>query len=255
MKRMIPTILGCAVVASAAISATAAEVPAVLQWSRRVELAVPVAGVVQKVNADVGDSVRRGQVLVALRAGGPSAQVAESNANALRAREELAEAKRDLGRTQELFDRTVIATTELDQAKLRHARALAQAQEAQARVQQARETVGDYQIRAPFDGIVIARNVEPGQAVSGQLQPAPLLVMAKAGEMIAKFAASAEQANALRRDQAVTVVANGKSYAGRIARIGWEPISPNGPAAYPSEAVFPVNPLLRAGSPAKVLIP
>lgn len=255
MNLIAPSLLGLIAVVSAAVPAMAAEVPAVLQWSRRVELSVPVAGVVQRVNADVGDPVRRGQVLVSLHAGAQSAQVSESNASALRAREELAEAKRDLGRTQELFDRTVIATTELDQAKLRYARASAQAQEAHARVRHARELVGDYQIRAPFDGIVVARNVEPGQAVSGQLQPAPLMVLAKAGEMVAKFAASVDQANALRRNQSVTVIANGKSYPGRIARVGWEPLAANGPAAYPLEAVFPVSPLLRAGSPAKVIVP
>ena len=33
----------------------AAEVPALLQWSQRVELSSPVSGVVQAVQVDVGD--------------------------------------------------------------------------------------------------------------------------------------------------------------------------------------------------------
>ena len=44
----------------------AADVPATLQWSQRVELTTPVSGIVKAVSVDVGDTVKKGQVLLTL---------------------------------------------------------------------------------------------------------------------------------------------------------------------------------------------
>ena len=95
----------------------AADVTALLQWSQRVELSSPVSGVVQAVQVDVGDQVKKGQTLLSLDSASYQAIVAENRAAMSRYSEEMAEAKRDLERTNELYERTVIATVELDQAK------------------------------------------------------------------------------------------------------------------------------------------
>jgi len=97
----------------------AADVPATLQWSQRVELSPPVSGVVQAVNVEVGDLVKKGQVLLTLDSTAYQARVAENQSEITRLNAEVEEAKRDLDRVQELYQRTVVSTTELDQAKLR----------------------------------------------------------------------------------------------------------------------------------------
>ena len=98
----------------------AAEVQATLQWSQRVELSTPVSGVVQAVNVEVGDTVKRGQVLLTLDSTAYQARVAENQSELTRLNAEAEEAKRDLDRVQELYARTVVATAELlNQAKLR----------------------------------------------------------------------------------------------------------------------------------------
>ncbi len=140
----------------------------------------------QTVNVAVGERVRQGQVLLRLDERIYAGRVDEAAAMVARNKEDAAEAQRDLKRVQELYDRTVISVSELDQAKLRQARAAAQLKESQARQRQEQKNREDTLLRAPFDAVVVARQVEPGQAVAATLQPQSLLVVARAGEMLAR---------------------------------------------------------------------
>ena len=236
-------------------AALATDVAAILQWSQRVEMALPVSGVVQSVSVNVGDSVRKGQPLLRLDMTAFEAKVAESRAAAGRLKADLAEARRDLERVQELYNRTVIATSELDQAKLRHARAKGLYEEALARLKQEGKNLEDAVMRAPFDAYVVGREVEPGQVVASSLKPQTLLVLAKAGEMLARFKLYDTQITQLKPNQAVTVEANGQSYQGKISVIGLEPLPGKDEAVYPVDVVFYPKTQMRAGTPVKVRLP
>lgn len=239
-------------------AAGAAEVPAVLQWSQRVELSPPVSGVVQAVNAMPGERVRKGQALLQLDDRGYAARSEESAAAVTRQQEIAAEAGRDLKRVQELYDRTVISTSELDQAKLRQARAAAQLREAQARHRQEAKNRADSVLRAPFDALVVARMVEPGQAVAAGLQPQALLVLARAGEMIARAQVSEEQLNSLTAGQEVDVAVGALHFRGKVKSAGLEPAArdKNGSPLYALEVLFaPGEKVLRAGSQASLTLP
>ena len=235
--------------------AWALDVPAVLQWSQRVELSPRVSGVVETVEARVGDRVKKGQVLLALDGRIYQARLDESQAALKRQREDTVDAKRDLGRMQELYDRTVISISELEQAKLRYAKAAAQANEASARVGLERKNADDTVLRAPFDAVVVDRRVEPGQNLVVQLQAQPVLVLAKAGEMLARFRLYDNQIDKLRVGQAVTVVAGGKSYPGTIRTLGLEPVMTKDGPTYPADVVFRTEDTLRAGAAATVKLP
>lgn len=243
------------VLSMAALAAQAADVAATLQWSQRVELSPRVSGIVREVGVNVGDRVKKGQPLLALDAVLYEARVAESRAAVARFTEEAAEAKRDLGRTQELYDRTVISTSELDQARLRHARAGAQLDGARARLRVAQKNLADSVLRAPFDAVVVARRVEPGQSVAVDLQPQALLVLAKAGEMTARFKMSANQIGSVKVGQAVTVKTGKQEYPATLKTLGLEAVKEKDGANYEADAVFAVKELLRAGTVATVRLP
>lgn len=233
----------------------AADVPATLQWSQRAELSVPVSGVVQSVNVEVGERVKKGQVLLALDSAILQAKVAEGQATISRLVAEAAEAKRDLDRVQELHDRTVVATAELDLSKLKLVRAESLLAEARASLRQQLKMLADSSVRAPFDAVVVARQVEPGMSVAAGLQPQTLLVLARAGEMIARLQLNAGQIDSLKVGQAVTVVAGGQSYAGKIKSLGLEPVKAGDVAVYQADVVFPSREQLRAGGSAVVKLP
>jgi RND family efflux transporter MFP subunit len=239
-------------------AAQATEVPAVLQWSQRVELSTPVSGVVQTVSVAVGERVRQGQVLLRLDEQLYAGRVEEAAAMVARNREDAAETQRELKRVQELYDRTVISISELEQARLRHARTTAQLKESQARQKQAQKNREDTLLRAPFDAVVVARQVEPGQAVAATLQPQSLLVVARAGEMLARSQVQETQLANLKVGQEVDVSVGKQRFRGKVRTMGLEPTTrdKSGLPLYPLDVIFvPGETQLRAGAAATLNLP
>jgi RND family efflux transporter MFP subunit len=233
----------------------AADIQATLQWSQRVELSTPVSGTVQTVNAEVGDMVKKGQVLLSLDSSTYQDRVAESRSEITRLNAEAAEDKRDLDRVLELYDRAVVSTTELDQAKLRLIRSQSALSEARARLRQNQKALDDTSIRAPFDAVVVLRQAEPGLNVAAGLQPQMLLTLARSGEMIARMHLSSPQMDKLTTGQTLTVSVSGINYTGKIKMLGLEPIKIKEEWVYPVDVVFPSKEPLRAGAAALVKLP
>jgi RND family efflux transporter MFP subunit len=233
----------------------AADIQATLQWSQRVELSSPVSGVVQAVNVEVGDLVKKGQVLLTLDSTAYQAGVAGSQSEITRLNAEAEEAKRDLVRVQELYQRTVVSTTDLDQAKLRLVKSQSMLAEARARLRQNQKALDDTSLRAPFDAVVVIRQAEPGQSVAAGLQPQMLLTLARSGEMIARVLLSSPQMDKLKTGQTLTVGVAGINHTGKIKTLGLEPIKIKEEWLYPVDVVFPTKEPLRAGAPAQLTLP
>lgn len=153
---------------------------AVPTWAAdRVQLTTPVSGVVKEVYVQVGQRVKKGDKLLALDDTRLKAHVMEAEAAVTRFKQEAEEADRDLKRAEELYERGVSSTTEFDAAKLRHARATANATEADARLIIARKDLEDSVLKAPFDGVVRSREAEPGMYVPAKLDPPTLIILGK----------------------------------------------------------------------------
>jgi RND family efflux transporter MFP subunit len=238
-----------------AIPAQAAELAAVLQWEQRLELSTPVSGVVKIVNVSEGERVKKGQILLQLDDAILSSRVDEAGAAITRLKEDAAEAKRDMARVQELFDRGVNSSTELDQARLRLTTFSGKLAEAQARHKRETRQREDATLKAPFDAIIVSRLAQPGQVVAAELKPQPLLIVAKAGEMLARAALPESQLDGVKVGQATTVTVGKQTFRGSIRSISLEPASrdKNGDAVYWMLAAFdPGETLLRSGMKATV---
>jgi multidrug resistance efflux pump len=168
---------------------------------------------------------------------------------------EVEEAKRDLDRVQGLYQRTVVSTTDLDQAKLRVVNSLSMLAEARARLRLNQKALDETSIRAPFDAVVVLRQAEPGLSVAAGLQPQMLLTLARSGEMIARTHLSSPQMDKLKTGQTLTVSVAGINYNGKIKTLGLEPIKINEESVYPVDVIFSSKETLRAGSPALVKLP
>jgi RND family efflux transporter MFP subunit len=236
-----------------AFPAAAANVEALVQWSQRTELAMPVSGAVASVAVNAGERVARGQVLVALDDAPFLAAVQEAEALLARRKLERDEAARDARQAQELYDRTVLSTVELDNAKMKLARAEAGYKEARAALDRARYRQRVSTLRAPFDAVVLSRHAEPGQAIAAGLKPPVLLVIAAAGEYLAQARVSVERVSGLKVGQALSVVAGGKTYAAKIRAIAHEPAG--GKEPYVLDAVFNTADALHAGQSARIQLP
>lgn len=142
-----------------------------------VELTTRVSGVVDTVLVRPGQRVQKGAPLLRLDRTVLRARVAEAEAEYARAEADEADAKREAVRAQELFDRTVSSTTELEAATLRHARARAMLAAAEARRTIARKDLSDAELKAPFAGTVKAVPGGPGSVVTADCQPKPLVIL------------------------------------------------------------------------------
>jgi RND family efflux transporter MFP subunit len=233
----------------------AADIQAILQWSHRVELSTPVSGVIQAVNVEVGNKVKMGQLLLSLDTTSYQARVDANRSEITRLVAEADEAKRDLDRIQELYERTVTSTADLDETKLRLVNDQSKLAEARARLRENQRALDDASIRAPFDAIVIVRLAEPGQSVAAGLQSQMLLTLAKSGEMIARMHLTAPQMVNLKAGQAVTVRVSGISYDGKIKTLGLEPSINKDESVYPVDVIFKSKEILRAGTQALVILP
>jgi Multidrug resistance efflux pump len=142
-----------------------------------VELTTRVSGVVESVLVEPGQRVAKGSVLLRLDDTVLRARLDEATAEAARAQADADDAGREQGRAQELFDRTVSSSSELEAAALRLARAQAALAAAQARLAIARRNLADAELRAPFDGVVKSVPGAPGSVVAADCQPRTLVVL------------------------------------------------------------------------------
>lgn len=133
--------------------------------NEQVTLAAPVTERVVRLNFDDGDFITRGQIVAVLAAGQENAQLAEAGA-----RER--EAKQQLDRLSALRARGFATKAALDAQTALAAQAGAQAAEARA-------SIGDRVIRAPFSGWVSLRNISAGAVVSAGTEIAQISDISK----------------------------------------------------------------------------
>ncbi|HWR71806.1 MAG TPA: efflux RND transporter periplasmic adaptor subunit [Nitrospirota bacterium] len=130
-----------------------------------VNVAFKIPGRVVALLSDEGKQVARGDKLAVLDRAEYASQVAQNNASLRNAEAQLEKAKKDLERYEILYKKDVIAAQQLDSARTGHDVALAQAQQAAAAVRMSEVRLGDTVIYSPAAGVVLRKNIEPGETV------------------------------------------------------------------------------------------
>ncbi len=215
----------------------------------RVQSAVgfKVAGVLAELDADEGDRIRSGQVLARLQSRDVQAQLAVAKAAVLQARANIVKAQADVlgtsaslsnvqriarrdaslldtgvvSREQAQTDAAAVRVASANRAVARSELAVARAALRSAEAQQAFEqaTLAQYTLRAPYDGRVVARNLELGSMPNpGQ----PVFTLVQAGSVWAVGYVDERLAGRVRVGQPAQIVlrsAPGRPLAGHVARI------------------------------------
>lgn len=172
-----------------------------------VQVSSQISGQIREIHVDFNSTVKEGQLLARIAPEtfehrvrqaeadleAARATVGVQQAELFRAQANLTEAERDAARKQTLVARNFISPSELEKAQTlleaaRAQRAVVEAQarnsaalvkQRQAQLGQAQVDLGRTEIRAPADGIVIKRSVEPGQTVAASLQAPEMFVIAR----------------------------------------------------------------------------
>ena len=167
-----------------------------LEPTNQVDVGSELSGIIKTVEVDYNDAVKVGQILARLDTDKLEAQVLQSKAalessqaQVMQVQATLKEKKAELdrlNRVHELSGGKVPSKYDLDTADAALSRARADEMSAQAQVAKARATLevdetdlAKALIRSPINGIVLSRNVEPGQTVAASLQAPVLFTLAE----------------------------------------------------------------------------
>ncbi len=167
-----------------------------IQPTRSINIGSELSGTVLKVNVDVNDQIKKGQVLVELDPAKLNDQVLRSQAALAAAKAKVdqtaatvTEARASLARLEDVARVSggkVPAKTELDTGRATLDRAIADDASARAGVSDAQAALSTDQInltkssiKAPADGVVLTRAVDPGNAVAASLQAVTLFTVAE----------------------------------------------------------------------------
>ncbi len=173
------------------VSATGTLVP-----TNEVEVGSELSGIIRTVEVDYNDKVKPGQVMARLDNSRLEAEVMKSKAALASSKAKLLSAKADLWKTQRRFLRLrkawekshhkIPSRDEMDNVKAAFESAKASVAVAEAGIQESKATLKVFLtdlsktvIYSPINGIVLTRNVEPGQTVAASLQAPVLFTLAE----------------------------------------------------------------------------
>jgi HlyD family secretion protein len=150
--------------------AISAEAAGVVEPVTTVEVKSKASGEILSIPVESGDYVEQGDLLVQVeqKDARQTLNQAEADLEVARARLKIAESQ--LERANTMMESEIISEQDFEQAELEHANAKAQLVRAEASLEIARERMSETTIRAPINGIIIQRLVEPGQVISSATQ-------------------------------------------------------------------------------------
>ncbi len=213
-----------------------------LQPTNTVDVGSELSGIVDKVYVDDNDAVTKGQLLAQLDLSRLNdavtksrASLAATRAQVLQAQATVAETQATLARFQQVSQLSggkVPSKTEMDSATANMKRASANVASAQASVTQAQAVLqsdetnlGKANIRSPINGVVLSREIDPGQTVAASFQ-APVLF--KLAEDLAKMElrVNVDEADVgqVKAGQKATFSVDawpGREYTAAITRVGY----------------------------------
>ncbi len=212
------------------------------------EMPVGVAGeggLVTRVLVDAGSWVKKGQVLAVVDRS-VQAQTAESLAAQIRVAEADAKlAQANLDRAQQLVGNGFISRADIDQRVATRDQALARVRVAKAQLAETQARNRRLDIRAPEAGLVLARQIEPGQIVSSGSGTLFRMAMDGQFELRTQLSEADVQKLHVGAPAEVTPVGTQTSFKGQVWQVSpvIDPTSRLGIA----RIALPYNPALRPG--------
>jgi RND family efflux transporter MFP subunit len=176
-------------------------------------LSTRLMGSVLQVEFQAGDVVRRGQPLVRIDARDLEAKSAQLEAALAEAQAVHADAELNVRRMRALFADDAAPRAQLDASETGLTRAAAGVSAVRANAMEL-AAMRDYSVvRAPFDGVVVSRMVDPGSfAAPG----APLLVLNDDAHLRIVASATPESVRGLARGQHINATIEGVPVSGRV---------------------------------------
>ncbi|HEX8387551.1 MAG TPA: efflux RND transporter periplasmic adaptor subunit [Sphingomonas sp.] len=202
-------------------------------------------GLVTRVLVEPGQWVRAGQVLATVDRQVQEQGIAQLAAQVTVARADANLAQQELDRAQALVGRGFISKADVDRRTATRDAALARIKVAQAALGEARERTGQLDVRAPAAGLVLTRQVEPGQIVGPGSGALFRIAMNGAFEMQARLAESDLVGLPVGARATVTPIGSSRTFAGQVWQVS--PIIDAQTRQGIARIALPYNPSIRPG--------
>lgn len=182
------------------------------------QLGVELSGMrVTALHVDVGQRVRKGQLLLEIDHRMLDSDLRQAQAAYDEARAGVGLAKVNLGRGQKLVDNQLISASAFDELRAALVQAEARAQTAAAQRDGVQQRRNFAELRAPDDGVISKRMVQPGQVV---MAGAELLRLIRQGRLEWRpELAEADLAQVAVGDEVILRDGNGASVPGRVRAV------------------------------------
>ena len=190
-------------------------------------LSFEVRGQVESVDVDIGDSVKKGQVLAALDPVPYQLDVNAAEAELETAKDNVAKTQAEYERQKRLFERGAGAERLMEVAEFDYKSAVSAVEFQTATLEQANRDLHHTKLLSPYDGVIAWRSVEPNEEVlTGQ----KILEINAAGKMEVQLAIPETTVHRLNIDDPVKITfptLPGEPATGRISYIGGAAVTAN----------------------------
>lgn len=145
-----------------------------IQATNSADLSTRMMGYVKKVHVNVGDKVKKGQLLVSLNNADLQAKKAQVDAGIVQAQTAFKNAEKNYNRFKNLFESNSVTQKEMDDMTANYQMAKAGLESAKQMKNEINAQFAYSNITAPFNGIITSKNVENGDMANPGM---PLLSM------------------------------------------------------------------------------
>jgi RND family efflux transporter MFP subunit len=199
----------------------AADLQGEVRWGEPVTLSTNLDAEVMQTTARSGESIKKGALLVQLDDGVLRARLAAARAAVAHQTLLLSEAKSELQRSEELYERTLLSDHDLDLARIALAGADSGYQRASAELIAAQRDVARSRVVAPFDGMVLQRHVQAGETLNGRFNAVPLYTLVATEQRVVRFVVPATQAVGVAMGEELALQAGERRYTGSVTTISY----------------------------------
>lgn len=201
------------------LRATGPVISGSLQPEKRADLRAEVAATVQQVLKDNGELVRAGDLLVRLDDTAIRESLLSAEESVRAATQALEQTERQVTRLRTLQGQGMTSMQALEDAEVRRNNANSELVAARARVATARQQLRRTEVRAPFAGVVSARQVSAGDTTTVGRE---LVKVIDPGSLRFEGLVAADRLQELKLGQAVSFRVNGfgdQVFTGKVRRI------------------------------------
>lgn len=190
-------------------------------------LSFEVGGQVESVEVDIGDRVKKGQVLAVLDPEPYQLDVDAIQAELVKARDNVTKTKAEYERQKRIYEQGAGAERYVEVTEFEYKAALSAVKYQRARLDQARRNLRKTKLPSPYDGVIAWRSVEPNEEVkAGQ----KILEINASGQLEVQLAVPETTVDRIHIDDPATITFPSlpeESANGRISYIGGAAVKAN----------------------------